>query len=200
MEIRFERSEFVRTAELQTDLFDPEAIGYAARDPKAGLDTIDVPVYWLGREFAGQGSLPALEFDGIHRALGPEHYSVIIDYRLASDEFGPRFVSLTLYTQENWKAFLAQSRGGNWWDGPCVNRRDVQLEDRSVIFWAGPAGPGAEETSCPPAREFLAHVSIGGMVVKVDAPGVAGSDEYGESPYDTPGGIDLLVRSLRLRE
>jgi hypothetical protein len=59
----------------------------------------------------------------------------------------------------------------------------------------------AAEGSCPSPDKFLAHVFIGGTVVRIAAPGVVGGGQgLVDSPYDTEAGIELLIRSLEAHD
>ena len=201
--------EFVSLDSLPADFFDPASIGYVEKNPEEPLETTDVrvPVYWLGREFDGGDGFPALTLSQVFAPTPdqapPFGYSAEITYRRADDEFGWGMVSLQLYAREGWEAFLAQSRGGNWWDGPCIQRRELDLPDRRAVIYSGYEDrifvqPDARG-DCPPRDKFVAHVYVGDAFVKIDAPGLQ-STEYFESDYDSEEAMELLVRSLVLRE
>jgi DNA-binding CsgD family transcriptional regulator len=221
------QAQFVPLDSLPPDFFDPASIGYVEVDPEERLETqnLGVTAYWLGREFEGGDGLPALalqsvtiagDMDLAERPISP---SVRIFYRAADDEFGLGMVVLEIYKPESWEAFFAQSLGSNWWQGPCVQREEVDLPDASAIIYAGPGGsdglevielrppleegetpPPVDNEDCPPPGLYIAHVDPGNTFVAISAPGVYSGSTYTESPYNSQMAMELLVRSLTPRQ
>jgi hypothetical protein len=149
-------------------------------------------------EFPGGEGFPALVYDGISGG-GGEASNVIINYRRTDDEFGPSVVNLTLYTRESWDAFLAQSFGGNWWDGECVQQRELDLGDRTATLITGRAPQFVAGQPCSQPYKYAAHVFIGDTVVDMDAPGASGPGGSFDSPYNSDDGMEFLMRSLYAR-
>ncbi|HXG36086.1 MAG TPA: hypothetical protein VNL15_03875 [Dehalococcoidia bacterium] len=219
--LRRYRGEFLEADALPPDFFDPASIGYVERDPEQPLRGAGgaTPVYWLGRDFSGGSGLPALTLERVDSARAPRPggpppgarigpgYEYILHYRLADDEFGPPVLSLQEWPNSAWKAFLDQSRGGNWWDNPCVQRKDLSLaESTATIF------PGARDTRVPegerpsivcspqPPNLFLAHVYLPETVVFVTASSACDPDSgCKESPYNSEQAMDLVARALKRR-
>lgn len=185
--------EFISRDSLPADFFEPASIGWIdpqvayPEDPEVRLDRIGATVYWLGREFIGNSSLPELTLDAV--------YGTQIVYRRTGDERGFPAVVLQIFTPEQW-ARISDGTGGDCW-----LKRDVLLDDRRATVrlgyhFGGFAAPGE---SCPPRDKAAATVIFEDAVIQIGAP-VVGTDEGNVySPYDTEGGMDLLLRSLELR-
>jgi hypothetical protein len=197
--------EFVPLDSLPADFFDPASIGYVEKDPEEPLETqeIGVPVYWLGRGFEGGDGLPALALKSVFagsslegRPFSPE---AEIFYRRADDDFGWGMVVLAVYKPEDWETFLAQVPA-RWWRGPCVQRREIELGDRSAVIYAGPSDASMGEAGCPPTGKYIAHVYIGDAFVTISAPGLGTGTTFSDSPYNSQVAIELLVRSLTPRQ
>jgi len=174
-------SDFLPTNSLTAGLFEPTSIGYMQRDPEAPLRASDpgITVYWLGREFPGAGELPPLTLQEVYvpevyppkpgqtgPTTGGPGYKMLISYRLSNDEFGPRVLSLHVWSAPDWEASLQQSRGGNSWDQPCWEKKEVALPNgRATVF----TGEGCPEEPSEPGRRAgaLAHVYFPGTVVMV---------------------------------
>ena len=56
------------------------------------------------------------------------------------------------------------------------------------------------DSECPPPDRFSAEVHFQDVVVEIDAPATGNGRETFFSPYDTEAAMELLVRSLELRE
>ena len=214
--MRFD-SEFVPTDSLPPDFFDPASIGYVYQDPAEPLGKLDpsLTVYWLGREFPGQGQLPRLALSQVEspKQRSWPSYEAILHYRLPDEPFGPPSLSLQEWRLEEWQAFLAQARGGNWWDSPCVQREQQAIEGGSAAIFKGynemplplpvPSGTpvlpeNVTRPATPPDR-FIAHAYLPSTFILVDAPGVAGPHPA-ESPYNSLEGMEAVLRGLRPRE
>ncbi len=194
--------EFVPVDSLPPDFFDPSSIGYVKEDPEAPLDdpNLGVTVYWLGREFSPGGGLPPLALSrtlGVRPPGGGPGDRAMLEYQPTAG--GPTVI-LQLWRLEDWEQFLETSLGQLWWDSPCVQGKELQLDaGRAVIFMGYepehelplaepvPIEPGEEPSptptrrpsptpaviECPVAQDFdrfLAHVYLGDTVVAVNAP------------------------------
>ncbi len=200
-------NDFVPGDSLPDDFFHPASIGYVERDPEEPLRTGDpgITVYWLGRDYPGSEELPPLALALAYLPPEqPEPYRLILDYRLADEEFGPPALELQEWDAEEWDAFLAQSRGGNWWNGPCVHAKETTLpKGRATIFMTFNDLSGAAlngEVVCPdrPHDRFGAHAYMGSTVVAVK-PLTASSGED-RNPYDSLPGIEAVLQALQPRE
>jgi len=172
-------------------------------DREVALDNpaIGIDVYWLGRNFAPGGDLPALTladtFGPITPGGGPGNV-IKIDYR--ADEPRVLGITLDLWRPAAWKRFLGTRLGRLVWDSPCARVRTVALpKGRAVIY----SGYGVEPAACSsaPFDRFLAHVYLAGVVVAVNmpycytcAPRFGGSD-----PYNSAQGMEAIARALERR-
>ncbi len=201
------RNDFLPADSLPQDFFDPASTGYVERDPEEPLRTGDpgITVYWLGRDYPGSEDLPPLALSLAYLPPEqPEPYRLILDYRLADEEFGPPALELQEWDAEEWDAFLAQSRGGNWWNGRCVDGKETTLPNgRATIFKSFQDLTGAAldgDVVCPdrPYDRFRAHVYLGSTVIQVDPLGVVRGED--KNPYDSLEGIEAVIRALQPRE
>ena len=190
--------EFVSLDSLPTDFFDPASIGYVEKDPEEPLETTDVrvPVYWLGREFDGGGEYSALTLDTVGARQRPQTAILALvnmRYRAADDEFGYTLVSLALFTPEGWNSGKRIQRH------PCeetieLNIAGVPATIRSY-YWEAAFDP----PPCLPHDRFSATVHLDDVVVEIEAPSTVGVGVF-YSPYGSEEAMELLVRSLVLRE
>lgn len=173
------KSEFIPRSSLADDFFQPSALGYVPRDPEASLKKKDpgIPVYWLGTEFDGGGSLPTLQIQssGVHADRDPRLprlYLVNIEYGDAGDEHGPPIIGMQEWATAEWEAFLAQSRGGNAWDEPGVVSEEIALADGRALLYRMAGRWGGDR--------YLAHVYLPGtmiMVMDFDSPSLYNNRE-----------------------
>jgi hypothetical protein len=121
---------FLPADSLPQDIFDPAAIGHVEEDPAAALDGADpgITIYWLGREFPGESGLPSLVLARSYATTtpgsSPGNYAQI-EYETTQ---GSVAVLLLLWRLEDWEKFLETPLGRLWWDSPCVERKDIQLD------------------------------------------------------------------------
>lgn len=195
-------TEFVALDSLPADFFDPASIGYVEPDPydvEAPLDEAEVPVYWLGRDFAGGAEFPAATLDRVlvrHQAQSGEGGFVVeMTYRPADDEFGHALIRIDLLTPQAW-----EFREQRTMRGPCGETVQLDFDDLDATMEIGHWGQSqAANDECLPPDRHSAVVHFDDVVVDIDAPATSGLEAF-YSPYDTPEGIELLVRSLELRE
>ncbi len=206
-------NEFVAASSLPDDFFDPASIGYVERDPEEPLLVLDISmtVYWLGRSFEGEGSLPPLALAEVSIADPEAGYgdTLTLKYRLADDELGPTVLTLEEWGLAVWDAMYGDSATADWRNQPCWEYEEITLpagqgtiimgfEDESETT----ATPGGE-VACPdvPHDRFGAHAQLGSTVIVIDAPS---ADVYGsgleDSPYNTPEGMNVVLRALLPRE
>jgi hypothetical protein len=150
-------NEFVPVDSLALDFFDPASIGFVQEDLEAPLDdpTLDVTVYWLGREFAAIDSLPPLRLTTSEslRSLGGPGERAMLEYRTVD---GAAAVRLQLWRPRDWEAFLDTDLGQLIWDSPCAEEKEMSLEDgRAAIFMThepeGPVQPEPPQPVAPPS-------------------------------------------------
>lgn len=194
---------FVPLDSLAEDFFDPASLGYVEPDPyevEAPLDGAEVPVYWLGRDFAGESAYPALTLDHAFVRPGartePGGSVVELTYRPADDEFGYNMARIGLFTAAAWddrEAITVQ-----W---PCEQTVDFEVNGHDArLKIHHHSNRQAEDGSCLPPDRYSAVIHFDEVVVALDAPATGNGRERFYSSYDSEEGIKLLARSLRLRE
>lgn len=161
-------------------------------DREVGLDdpAIEIPVYWLGREFEPDG-LPELKlYRGDNVAGHGPGDEVKIDYE--TDGGG---VTLDLWRPERWKAFKATRLGKVGWSAPCARRTDLAIDGGRAEVYGGYSG------ACLGAPDhWLAHVYYDEVVVAVNMAYCysCGGRPTGD-PYNSREGMEAVVRGLRRR-
>lgn len=207
-------TDFVPADSLPDDFFDPASIGYVERNPEDGLEAADpgITVYWLGRDFEGADGLPPLTL-AIAYVQPRERpaFRASLEYKLVEEEFGTPAVALEEWDRGEWDAWLGGSRGGNWWDWPCREKKEVAVDGRRVVIHMGfedetmgrpdslPEGP--EDVVCPdtPYDRFIAQIYLDDTVVQMEGRDVCASAGCEDSPYDTLEGVEAIARALQPR-
>lgn len=178
-------TEFVPRASLADNFFEPSAIGYVARDPEAALKNNDagIPVYWLGLEFDGGGTLPTLQLDvsDVYEDPFPPGYRATLAYVDAGDEYGPPVIGMQEWATAEWEAFLAKSTGGNAWERPGVGSEEITLPNGRALLYRMAGRWGGDR--------YLAHVYLPGTVVMV-------MDFDSPSPYNNREGFLAVIHGL----
>ena len=200
------KNDFVAAESLPDDFFDPASIGYVEKDPEAPLNSdLSVTVYWLGRDFAGSGSLPPLTLRNVTiPQYGGSEYKAALDYRLGTEEFG-----YPVLTIEEWPAANWGNIGGL--SDPCGEQRELDFPaGHATIFFRFDGDTKSKQPTtadgqhaCPlsPYNDFLAVAYVGSTVVFVHAPTTIGSEkERVANPYDTLEGMEAVVRALQPRQ
>ena len=158
-----------------------------------------VPVYWLGREFEGSGEYPALALEHADAQLrGPTAILAIgnMRYRAEDDEFGYTLVSLALFTLEGWN-----NREGITLRQPCEETIELNIAGVQATLQRHYWEAAFEPPSCLPHDRFSATVYFDDVVVRINAPSIVLVDgTVVHSPYASEKAMELLIRSLRLRE
>lgn len=205
-EVRYEY-EFVPLESLPEDFFDPAAIGYVEPDPEEELRGVDVgiTIYWLGVQFPGAEGLPPLTLERAYphgQSPAPPGYRATLDYRPASDRFGPPVLFMQEFPRAEWDAFLAQSRGGNFWDAFCTQKIQIDMGDRRGVIFGGYEHIRPTAEGCPeqPPDKWGAYVYIGDTVVLIDTSGHVEGKDYIPSPYSSARGIEAIVTALVPRQ
>ena len=195
--------EFVPLESLPEDFFDPASIGYVEPEPEdveGPLDDAEIEVYWLGRDFEGSGDYPALTLDFVFarpRSQTREGWTVAeLTYRPADDEFGYPLVRIGLLTPVAWE--YRDERTVHW---PCEETTEVDVGGHQVTMKIHHWGRAQDQDgACLPPDRYSAVVHFDDVVVDIDAPAINSGRETFYSPYGSEEGIELLIRSLELRE
>lgn len=192
---------FVAADTVAAGFFEPESLALERPDPEETLRTepVTYEVHWLGRRFAGEAEVPALQlwrvsrYDGGNAGWSAEQ--VALEYVRADDTFGQQlYLRLTEYSAATWAQLVPtmQEPGGTCW-----TREELALPGGRATLFVGfnwpddiPAPPDACPTDRPPDR-FEANVFLGGTVIQV-------------GPWEWPGqsraGIEAVIRALEPRE
>lgn len=164
-------------------------------DPKVNL-----PVYWLGRNFRPGGELPDNRlFDSYftgkasketHERFGSEAPGAPLNIRYAN-------IRLATWTPANWHVWANSKSGRAITTWKCTQTKTVPLaEGTATIF----GGYKEDYERCPKGapQAFTAWVDVGGVKVVVN-PLPAPDFIETVNPYGSFEGVEAIVRSLTLR-
>jgi hypothetical protein len=170
-------------------------------DGEVPLDdpAIDVPVYWLGRNFRPGGGLPDNRlFDSYFTGKAtPETYDGFAEGPSAPLNIRYTSIRLATWTPATWSVFAGSKTGRAITSWKCTQTRTIALpEGTATIF----GGYKKNFKRCPDEapKAFTAWVDIGGVKVVVNAPFAADFIEV-VNPYGSFGGMEAIVRSLTRR-
>lgn len=165
-------------------------------DPK-----VDLPVYWLGRNFRPGGELPDNRlFDSYFTGKAtPERHVKFVGGEAPGAPLTIRYANiwLTTWTPANWPVFANSDTGKTITSWKCTQTRTVPLtEGTATIF----GGYKKDYNRCPkkPPRAFTAWVDVGGVKVVVNSP-LAPDFIETVNPYGSFAGMEAIVRALTLR-
>lgn len=170
-------------------------------DGEVPLDdpAIDVPVYWLGRNFRPHGGLPDNRlFDSYFTGeAGPETFDGFAEGPSAPLNIRYANIRLGTWTPATWGVFAGSETGKAITSWKCTQTRTIALpEGAATIF----GGYKKNFKQCPDEapKAFTAWVDIGGVKVVVNAPFAADFIEV-VNPYGSFAGMEAIVRSLTRR-
>jgi hypothetical protein len=193
----------VRLAALQQKhVRDPTRYTLAERfDGEVPLDdpAVDLPVYWLGRNFRPGGNLPD------NRLFDAGFPGRAIAESADPFEEGPtaplyiRYANIRLgtWTPETWSVFAGSKTGRAITTWKCTQTRVIPLAGGTATIFGG-YRTNTQRCPAQAPRAFTAWVDIGGVKVVVNPPFAADSIEV-VNPYGSFGGMEAIVRSLVLR-
>jgi hypothetical protein len=153
----------------------------------------DLPVYWLGEDFSSDSLLPEVH---LSEARGPaqidsgpgDTYS--LTYETAEGETA---FTLSVWTSDQWDAFLATELGKYATSRPCTLPDVIDLDDRKIEVHRPTDG-------C--SQRYIAHVLFPDTIVTIDVPvGLCcvGPPEGTAAEFDTPAALEAIARALKKR-
>jgi hypothetical protein len=170
-------------------------------DGEVPLDdpAIDVPVYWLGRNFHPGGGLPDNRlFDSYFTGKAtPETFDGFAEGPGAPLNIRYETIRLGTWTPATWSVFAGSKTGRAITNWKCTQTRTIALpEGTATIF----GGYKKNFKQCPDEapKAFTAWVDIGGLKIVVNAPFAADFIEV-VNPYGSFEGMEAIVRSLTRR-
>jgi hypothetical protein len=170
-------------------------------DGEVPLDdpAIDIPVYWLGRNFRPSGGLPDNRLFDSHfiGKATPETFDGFAEGPSAPLNIRYTNIRLDTWTPAAWSVFARSKTSKAITSWKCTQTRTIALpEGTATIF----GGYKKNFKRCPDEapKAFTAWVDIGGVKVVVNAPFAADFIEV-VNPYGSFGGMKAIVRSLMRR-
>ncbi|HET7509724.1 MAG TPA: hypothetical protein VFJ65_05675 [Solirubrobacterales bacterium] len=170
-------------------------------DGEVPLDdpAIDLPVYWLGRNFRPGGDLPENRlFDsGFSTPIPETHEGGFAEGPYAPLNIRYENIRLGTWTPATWHVFTDSktSRAITAWK--CTKTRTIAVAEGSATIFGGYK---ENFRRCPKKapQAFTAWVDVGGVKVVVNAPPAPDFIET-SNPYGSFAGMEAIVRSLVLR-
>ena len=186
----------------QAHIRNPTRYALAERfDGEVPLDdpAVDVPVYWLGRNFHPGGGLPDNRlFDSYFTGKAtPETFDGFAEGPGAPLNIRYETIRLGTWTPATWPVFADSKTGKAITSWKCTQTRTIALpEGTATIF----GGYKKNFKRCPDEapNAFTAWADIGGVKVVVNAPFAADFIEVG-NPYGSFAGMEAIVRNLTPR-
>jgi hypothetical protein len=170
-------------------------------DGEVGLEdpAIDIPVYWLGRNFKPGGGLPPnrLYASGYSGEPLPETTRGIKEAPGAPLVVDYANIWLGTWTPATWGVFANSKTAHIVTSWKCTKTRTVALTEGSATVFGG---YNRNFKRCPHRAPdvFTAWVDIGGVTVVVNAPPAPDFIET-VNPYGSFKGMEAIVRALHLR-
>lgn len=165
-------------------------------DPKVNL-----PVYWLGRNFRPGGALPDNRlFDSYFtgKATKEAHFK-FSGAEAPGAPLNIRYANIWLdtWTPANWHVFARSDTAKAITTWKCTETRTVPLAEGTATVYGGYK---RDYKRCPKGepKAFTAWVDIGGVKVVVNSPPAPDFIET-VNPYGSFEGMEAIVRSLTLR-
>ena len=170
-------------------------------DGEVPLDdpAVDIPAYWLGRNFRPGGGLPdnRLFASGFSEEPTPETHEGFAEGPIAPLNVLYANIRLGIWTPETWGVFTASKTSRAITSWKCTRTRTIRLAEGSATIYGGYK---KNFRRCPKEapKAFTAWVDIGGLKVVVNAPPAPDFIET-VNPYGSFAGMEAIVRSLVLR-
>jgi len=162
---------------------------------------VDIPVYWLGRNFRPGGELPNNRlFDSYFtgKATKEAHYK-FSGAEAPGAPLNIRYANIWLntWTPANWHVFAESDTAKAIVTWKCTQTRTVDLAEGTATIYGGYK---RNYKRCPkgPPQAFTAWVDVGGVKVVVNSPPAPDFIET-VNPYGSFAGMEAIVRSLTLR-
>jgi hypothetical protein len=152
----------------------------------------DLPVYWPGKEFASD-KLPdthLVESRGPAQVDSGPKDTYRLEYATLTDNTA---FTLSVWTSEQWNAYLATELGKYATDRPCGEPRVIQLDDRKIEIHRPMPG-------C--AQRYVAHVLFSNAIVTINVPEglcCVGPLEGTRAEFDIPSALETIARALKKR-
>ena len=170
-------------------------------DGEVPLDdpAVDLPVYWLGRNFRPSGGLPdnRLFDSGFTGKATPETYNGFAEAPSAPLYIRYENIRLGTWTPATWPVFTRSESSKAITSWKCTRTRTVALpEGTATIFGGYKKDFGRCPDEAPQA--FTAWVDVGGMKITVNSPPAPDFIEV-VNPYGSFAGMEAIVRGLTRR-
>jgi hypothetical protein len=165
-------------------------------DPK-----VDLPVYWLGRNFRPGGELPSNRlFDSYFTGkAGKETHSRFGGAEAPGAPLNIRYANIRLATWSaaDWHVFADSQSGKAITGWKCTQTRTIPLAEGVATIYGGYK---EDYKRCPKGepQAFTAWLDLGGVKVVVNPPPAPDFIET-VNPYGSFGAMETIVRSLALR-
>jgi hypothetical protein len=161
---------------------------------------LDLPVYWLGRNFLPGAGLPSNRlFDSglVGKAIPEKHEDGFAEGPQPPLYVRYENIRLDTWTPADWHVYAGSATGRAITAWKCTQTREVSIPGGTATVFGGYK---RDFKRCPKQapRAFTAWVHVGGVIVVVNAPFAADSIEL-VNPYSSFAGMEAIVGALQLR-
>lgn len=167
-------------------------------DGEVPLDdpAIDIPVYWLGRNFRPGGGLPENRlFDSYFAGKAtPETFDGFAEGPSAPLSIRYENIRLGAWTPATWSVFARSRTSKAITSWKCTQTRTLALPEGTATIFGG-YRKNFERCPDEAPKAFTAWVDIGGVKVVVNAPPAPDFIEV-VNPYGSFEAMEAIVRSL----
>lgn len=171
-------------------------------DGEVGLDdpAIDLPVYWLGRNFRPGNGLPPnrlYQSGFLGEPIPEENLRFGSEAPEAPLQVNYENIWLDTWTPATWNVFAESKTGRVVTTWKCTQTRTVAMPGGSATIFGGYA---RDFKRCPKRAPdvFNSWVEVGGVTVVVNAPPAPDFIET-VNPYGSFKGMEAIVGALKLR-
>jgi hypothetical protein len=169
-------------------------------DTEVGLENpnLDVPAYWLGRQFAGHRPLGPLRLadtaSTFPAPLGQPRVNLFYRNRLSPQH--TELITIDLWSPSQWRRLQAKRRPPG--SLRCATAEQLKLRGGHAVIYSGSA-PAFRNCRSHARRVYTARVFLAGAVVTVSGGTTCRFCARAEGTYESREGMATIVRGLQAR-
>ncbi|MBI5284150.1 MAG: hypothetical protein HY874_03565 [Chloroflexi bacterium] len=192
------RIDFVRRESLPAGFFEAASIGVP--DPERAIDAAHYafPIFWPGREYAGDGAAPPLTLSDIPPVIttSPELGPLHLRYSRTGDVFA-RLLTITQTSAERARFDAATGAVPDWRRDPCASHEEMSVPGARAVLYRWHVRQ-VSACSSAPADGIVLEMDLGDTFV-VLLPDISLMLANQPNPYASAGALANLARALTRR-